>query len=232
MRGWSRAEEGARRDPEATGACSLQAKLPRGIHQVRPHLQNIDNVPLLVPLFTDCTPESESRGRGCSAGPGGSLGWVAHSRESEVTIFIRCSRNWGQDDPRERPISLCLLFCPVGLCPAPHMGLPPPDSCPPVSAPSAMCEMIKIMQEYGEVTCCLGSSANLRNSCLFLQSDIRSESPLPPGDPRRGLAGAWGRGDFHPGSCLAGHQGTSCGGEKREGYLLSPMGEGVLADGR
>lgn len=37
-----------------------------------------------------------------------------------------------------------------------------------------MCEMIKIMQEYGEVTCCLGSSANLRNSCLFLQSDIRS----------------------------------------------------------
>lgn len=37
-----------------------------------------------------------------------------------------------------------------------------------------MCEMIKIMQEYGEVACCLGSSANLRNSCLFLQSDIRS----------------------------------------------------------
>ena len=40
-----------------------------------------------------------------------------------------------------------------------------------------MCEMIKIMQEYGEVTCCLGSSANLRNSCLFLQSDIRSGGP-------------------------------------------------------
>lgn len=37
---------------------SFQAKLPRGIHQVRPHLKNIDNVPLLVPLFTDCTPES------------------------------------------------------------------------------------------------------------------------------------------------------------------------------
>lgn len=37
-----------------------------------------------------------------------------------------------------------------------------------------MCEMMKIMQEYGEVTCCLGSSANLRNSCLFLQSDVRS----------------------------------------------------------
>ena len=29
---------------------------------MRPHLQNIDNVPLLVPLFTDCTPESECCG--------------------------------------------------------------------------------------------------------------------------------------------------------------------------
>lgn len=47
----------------------LQAKLPRGIHQVRPHLQNIDNVPLLVPLFTDCTPESEY----CAHGAPGSL---------------------------------------------------------------------------------------------------------------------------------------------------------------
>nr|XP_033817348.1 transmembrane protein 94 isoform X2 [Geotrypetes seraphini] len=79
-----------------------RAKLPRGIHQVRPHLQNIDNVPLLVPLFTDCTPET-------------------------------------------------------------------------------MCEMIKIMQEYGEVTCCLGSSASLRNSRLFLQSDISiALDPLYP----------------------------------------------------
>lgn len=27
--------------------------LPKGIENVRPHLQNVDNVPLLVPLFTD-----------------------------------------------------------------------------------------------------------------------------------------------------------------------------------
>ncbi|KAM8947320.1 transmembrane protein 94 [Pelodytes ibericus] len=81
---------------------SNRAKLPRGIHQVRPHLQNIDNVPLLVPLFTDCTPET-------------------------------------------------------------------------------MCEMIQIMQEYGEVTCCLGSSASNRNSGLYLQSDISiSLDPLHP----------------------------------------------------
>uniref|UniRef100_A0A8C1FZG7 Transmembrane protein 94 n=1 Tax=Cyprinus carpio TaxID=7962 RepID=A0A8C1FZG7_CYPCA len=79
-----------------------RAKLPRGIHQVRPHLKNMDNVPLLVPLFTDCTPET-------------------------------------------------------------------------------MCEMMEIMQENREVTCCLGSSANFRNSCLFLQSDISiSLDPLYP----------------------------------------------------
>ncbi|KAM9296341.1 transmembrane protein 94 [Gastrophryne carolinensis] len=81
---------------------SNRAKLPRGIHQVRPHLQNIDNVPLLVPLFTDCTRET-------------------------------------------------------------------------------MCEMIQIMQEYGEVTCCMGSSASFRNSSLFLRSDISiSLDPLFP----------------------------------------------------
>lgn len=33
----------------------IRAKLPKGIHNVRPHLSNVDNVPLLVPLFTDCT---------------------------------------------------------------------------------------------------------------------------------------------------------------------------------
>lgn len=33
----------------------IRAKLPKGIQQVRPHLLNVDNVPLLVPLFTDCT---------------------------------------------------------------------------------------------------------------------------------------------------------------------------------
>ncbi|XP_077481266.1 transmembrane protein 94 isoform X2 [Stigmatopora argus] len=79
-----------------------RAKLPRGIHQVRPHLKNIDNVPLLVPLFTDCTPDT-------------------------------------------------------------------------------MLEMIKIMQENKEVTCCLGSAANFRNSQLFLQSDLSiALDPLYP----------------------------------------------------
>ena len=34
----------------------LQARLPKGIENIKPHLENVDNVPLLVSLFTDCTP--------------------------------------------------------------------------------------------------------------------------------------------------------------------------------
>jgi hypothetical protein len=70
----------------------LQAKLPRGIEEVRPHLENVDNVPLLVSLFTDCTAENTR-------------------------------------------------------------------------------EMIKIMQDYGEVILLLGSCSNHENTGLFLQAD-------------------------------------------------------------
>ncbi len=35
-----------------------RARLPKGIDQVRPHLEYVDNVPLLVPLFTDCTTDT------------------------------------------------------------------------------------------------------------------------------------------------------------------------------
>lgn len=114
-----------------------RAKLPRGIHQVRPHLKNIDNVPLLVPLFTDCTPDT-------------------------------------------------------------------------------MCEMIKIMQENREVTCCLGSSANFRNSRLFLQSDLSiALDPLYPSQcswETFGYAGGGG-----------GEEGAGEGGFSRKVECLSPL---------
>lgn len=35
-----------------------RAGLPRGINNIEPHIENIDNVPLLVSLFTDCLPET------------------------------------------------------------------------------------------------------------------------------------------------------------------------------
>lgn len=70
----------------------FQAKLPRGIDKIRPHIELIDNVPLLVSLFTDCN--------------------------TEVTR-----------------------------------------------------EMLHIMQDYGEVVCVLGSSANAENMAIFMQAD-------------------------------------------------------------
>ncbi|XP_074599520.1 transmembrane protein 94-like protein l(2)k05819 [Brevipalpus obovatus] len=69
-----------------------RAKLPKGIENIRPHLEEVDNVPLLVSLFTDCTPETTR-------------------------------------------------------------------------------EMIKIMQENGEVVCAIGSAANISNMPIFLQAD-------------------------------------------------------------
>lgn len=72
----------------------FSAKLPRGIDKIRPHLDMIDNVPLLVSLFTDCTPT--------------------------VTR-----------------------------------------------------EMLHIMQDYGEVVCVMGSSANYENIGIFMQADAR-----------------------------------------------------------
>ena len=71
---------------------SNRAQLPRGIENIRPHLETMDNVPLLVSLFTDSTPDTTK-------------------------------------------------------------------------------EMLKIMQEYGEVVCVMGSSANFRNIEVFLQAD-------------------------------------------------------------
>lgn len=71
---------------------SNRAKLPRGIENIRPHLENVDNVPLQVSLFTDCSAEATK-------------------------------------------------------------------------------EMLKIMQSYGEVVICLGSSANATNVEIFLQAD-------------------------------------------------------------
>ncbi|XP_060716255.1 transmembrane protein 94-like [Tachysurus vachellii] len=99
-------EEAESRSMEHESACLIEdlnrAKLPKGIENVRPHLENIDNVPLLVPLFTDCTSQTE-------------------------------------------------------------------------------CEMVCIMQEYGEVVCCLGSSQNINNNAIFLQSDISiALEPLVP----------------------------------------------------
>lgn len=81
---------------------SNRAKLPRGIKNMVNHIEHIDNVPLLVSLFTDCSAEATR-------------------------------------------------------------------------------EMLCIMQRYGEVVVCLGSSASNANSQIFLQGDCSiSMEPLYP----------------------------------------------------
>ncbi|XP_076443312.1 transmembrane protein 94-like isoform X2 [Babylonia areolata] len=89
-------------DDSLTGALDNRAQLPRGIDQIRPHLEQVDNVPLLVNLFTDCT------------------------------------------------------------------------------APTTQ-EMMKILQENGEVVLCIGSSLNVANTPVFLQADCSiTIEPLYP----------------------------------------------------
>lgn len=81
---------------------SNRAKLPRGIENIRPHLENVDDVPLLVSLFTDCSAEATR-------------------------------------------------------------------------------EMLQIMQQYGEIVVCLGSSASNANCEIFLQADCSiAIEPLYP----------------------------------------------------
>ncbi|CAH8573905.1 unnamed protein product [Schistosoma turkestanicum] len=70
-----------------------KSRLPCGIDSIRPHLENVDNVPLQVSLFTDCTPK-------------------------------------------------------------------------------AINEMIKILKEYGDTVCLIGSCYSLTNYALFQQSDV------------------------------------------------------------
>ncbi|GFR98014.1 transmembrane protein 94 [Elysia marginata] len=105
-----------------TGALDNRAHLPRGIENIRPHLKNVDNVPLLVNLFTDCVPEATQ-------------------------------------------------------------------------------EMIKIMQENGEVVLVVGSSLNVDNTSIFLQGDcsIAVEPLYPQLCARRPVrVQPWGKEDLCP----------------------------------
>lgn len=38
--------------------CYSKARLPKGVGNIRHHIENVDNVPLHVSLFTDCSKKS------------------------------------------------------------------------------------------------------------------------------------------------------------------------------
>lgn len=48
-------EVNAFRDPR--GFSEMKARLPQGVAEMRHHLNTVDNVPMLVPLFSECTPD-------------------------------------------------------------------------------------------------------------------------------------------------------------------------------
>lgn len=74
-------------------ASQCQAKLPRGIQNIRPHLESVDNVPLLVPLFTDCTPSGKGRH------------FLTVVKELTSTLLEETLKLWTK---------FCVLFCCCG----------------------------------------------------------------------------------------------------------------------
>ncbi|EFA85426.1 putative transmembrane protein [Heterostelium album PN500] len=79
--------------PDEVQVADGPSRLPKGINAIRRHLEEVDNVPLLVPMFSNSTPETKL-------------------------------------------------------------------------------EMIKILQENGEVVCCIGSALNYENTPIFCQADL------------------------------------------------------------
>ena len=57
-RSQSHVTESTEQSAPVTFDLTNRAKLPRGVKEIRPHIENVDNVPLLVSLFTDCTPSA------------------------------------------------------------------------------------------------------------------------------------------------------------------------------
>lgn len=73
---------------------SNRAKLPRGIENIRPHLENVDNVPLLVSLFTDCSAEATREMLGIMQSYGEivvCIGSSASNANAEIFLQANCS---------------------------------------------------------------------------------------------------------------------------------------------
>eukprot|EP00750_Incisomonas_marina_P012936 INCI17186.2.p1 GENE.INCI17186.2~~INCI17186.2.p1 ORF type:complete len:1539 (+),score=257.55 INCI17186.2:218-4834(+) len=65
-----------------------KARMPRGIKEIREHLVKVDDVPLLVPLFTDCTPKAVQEMIGIHQENGAVVGVLGSSfHASNARIF-------------------------------------------------------------------------------------------------------------------------------------------------
>ena len=114
---------------------SNRAQLPRGIENIRPHLETMDNVPLLVSLFTDCVPATTKE--------------MLKIMQDSVPRTTRVSTFASDSAPLALFTIMCLLLKDLILI--------------------LVCGIM--MQEYGEVVCVMGSSANYSNIEVFLQAN-------------------------------------------------------------
>ena len=130
-------------------ASQCQAKLPRGIQNIRPHLESVDNVPLLVPLFTDCTPSGKGRH------------FLTVVKKSLLPPCWRKHLNCGPNFGFCFVVVVLAINCFSAFVEIWYVYLL-----------TAVKEMIAIMQDYGEVVCCVGSSFNSANPAIFIQADI------------------------------------------------------------
>ena len=130
-------------------ASQCQAKLPRGIQNIRPHLESVDNVPLLVPLFTDCTPSGKGRH------------FLTVVKELTSTLLEETLKLWTKFCVFCFVVVVLTINCFSAFVEIWYFYLL-----------TAVKEMIAIMQDYGEVVCCVGSSFNSANPAIFIQADI------------------------------------------------------------
>lgn len=77
---------------------SNRAKLPKGIENIRPHLDHVDNVPLLVSLFTDCTPEATKEMIGIMQDYGETVACFGSSANVQnISIFLQADVSIGME---------------------------------------------------------------------------------------------------------------------------------------
>ncbi len=63
-----------------------KSKLPRGIHNVRPHLQDVDDIPLHISLFAECDPSSMAEMH------------RIYNEHEEVVIAVGSTLNWSNSE--------------------------------------------------------------------------------------------------------------------------------------
>lgn len=77
-----------------------KSKLPRGVHNIRPHLESVDDIPLHISLFAECEPSSVAEML------------KIYAEYDEYVIVVGSSLNWSNSEIFSQ------AHCPVAMEPA------------------------------------------------------------------------------------------------------------------